>query len=51
MEKFIGLVFWFVIGYIVDFWKMKVLEEEVEEYKDFLCIDFEEMYNKFNFKM
>lgn len=51
LESIIGLVFRFVIGYIIEGWKMKVLEEEVEKYKDFMFIDIDEKYKKFNFKM
>ncbi|XP_024400805.1 probable beta-1,3-galactosyltransferase 14 [Physcomitrium patens] len=50
LEKSTGLVFRFVIGHTADSRKMKALEEEAEEHKDFLCIDSEETYNKLNLK-
>jgi len=50
MKESTGLVFRFVIGHTEDAQKMKALEEEVEEHKDFMLIDVDEKYSKLTLK-
>lgn len=50
MEESTGLVFRFVIGHTEDAQKMKALEQEVDEHKDFMLIDVDEKYSKLTLK-
>ena len=45
MEQATGLAFRFVIGKTSDPRKMAELDKEIETYKDFMRIDFEEYLN------
>ncbi|KAG0613624.1 hypothetical protein M758_6G117000 [Ceratodon purpureus] len=50
LEESTGLVFRFVIGHTDDARKMKALDEEVQEHKDFLLLDVDEQYSKLTLK-
>ncbi|XAR70796.1 Galactosylxylosylprotein 3-beta-galactosyltransferase [Bertholletia excelsa] len=50
LEQATGLAFRFVIGRSKDMKKMRELEKEIDQYKDFLLIDIEEEYLKLPYK-
>lgn len=50
LEETTGLVFRFIIGHTDDARKMTALDEEVQEYKDFMLIDVDEQYSKLTLK-